>query len=303
MPLSATPAAGQQGRTFYTYRLGGHEVTVVSDGINRMPLTDNYVKNAPRSAVNAALESLHMDKDGVSSPVAPIVVNTGSKLVVIDTGWGPDRYQQTNGAVGQFHSNLAAAGIDNNAVDTVIISHLHPDHINGLLTTDNKLGFPNAETMVPAAEWRFWMDDSNRLKAPPGSVVEAQFNNCRRVFAALDHKVTEYEPDRELVPGITSLATYGHSPGHTSHIISSGRGCVLVQGDVAASVGALFVRNPGWHAIFDLDGPAAEQTRRRIYDMAASEKILIQGFHFPFPGLVRIERCGTGYREIPVHLF
>src|SRR5262245_19610713 len=117
MPLSATPAAEEHGRSFYTYRLEGHQVTVVSDGINRMPLTDGYVRNAPKAAVNAALESLRMEKDEVLSPVAPIVVNTGSKLVVIDTGWGPDRYQQTDGAVGQFHSNLTVAGIDKDAVD------------------------------------------------------------------------------------------------------------------------------------------------------------------------------------------
>jgi glyoxylase-like metal-dependent hydrolase (beta-lactamase superfamily II) len=243
---------------------------------------------------------MYLEKDKLTAPYNPAVVNTGSKLVVIDTGLGPNLFEQSKGAVGQFHTNLAAAGIDRNAVDIVIISHFHPDHINGLLTADNKPAFPNAEIMVPATEWAYWSDDGNMSKAPAGGLVETMFKNERRVFGALGNKVTPYESGKELVPGITSLASYGHTPGHTSHVVSSGSAKVLVQVDVTAGVAGLFVRNPGWHMMFDMDGAMAEQTRRKLYDMAATEKLLIQAYHLPFPALVYIEKSGTGYREIPI---
>jgi glyoxylase-like metal-dependent hydrolase (beta-lactamase superfamily II) len=296
---AAAPPAGKQAPGWYRYKVGSIEVTAVTDGARTMPLADNYVKNAPKDAVNAALDAGYMEKDKITAPFTPVVVNTGSKLVVIDTGLGPTNYEQSKGAVGQFATNLAAAGIDANTIDTVIISHFHGDHINGLLTADNKLAFPNSEVMVPAAEWTFWSDDGNMSKAPAGSPLEGNFKNIRRVFGALGNKVTQYEAGKELVPGITSVATPGHTPGHVSHVVASGSGKVLVQADVTASLGVLFVRNPGWHAVFDMDGPMAEQTRRKLYDMAATERMPIQGFHFPFPALGYIEKDGANYRLVP----
>jgi glyoxylase-like metal-dependent hydrolase (beta-lactamase superfamily II) len=296
---AAAPPAGKQAPGYYRYKVGNYEVTAVTDGVTQSPLADNYVKNAPKDAVNAALAIVHMEKDKVTSPVTPIVVNTGSKLIVIDTGFGPNFYEQTKGLAGQFHSNLAAAGIDRNAVDIVVISHFHVDHISGLLTADHKPAFPNAEIMVPASEWRFWMDDGNMSRAPAGSPVERNFRNSRHVFGVLD-QATLYEPGKELVSGITAIATPGHTPGHTSHIISSGSGRVIVQADVTSSLGLLFVRNPGWHVMFDMDGPTAEQTRRRIYDMATAEKMLVQGYHYPFPAAGYLENDGAAYRWAPV---
>ena len=227
------------------------------------------------------------------------MVNTGSKLVVIDTGLGPTNFEQSKGAVGQFQTNLAAAGIDRNAVDTVIISHFHGDHISGLLAADGKAAYPNAEIMVPAAEWKFWTDDGNMSKAAAGSPLENAFKTVRRVFGVFDNKVTQYEPEKEIAPGIRSVAAYGHTPGHTVYVVSSGSSTVLVQSDLTASLAVLFVGNPGWHMVGDMDGPVAEASRRKIYDMAAADKMLIQGFHFPFPALANVEKSGTGYRLLP----
>jgi glyoxylase-like metal-dependent hydrolase (beta-lactamase superfamily II) len=118
------------------------------------------------------------------------------------------------------------------------------------------------------------------------------------VFDALNRKVTQYAPDKELAPGITSVATYGHTPGHNSFIVASGNSKVFVQADVTNL--PLFVRNPGWHAFFDQDGAMAEATRRKVYDMLAAEKMMVQGFHYPFPALAHIEKTSTGYRETMV---
>jgi glyoxylase-like metal-dependent hydrolase (beta-lactamase superfamily II) len=151
----AAPPAGKQAPGWYRYKVGTIEVTAVTDGARTFPLADNYVRNASKEQVNTALLGMFMEKDKITAPFTPVVVNSGTKLVVIDTGLGPAQYGQSKGAVGQFHTNLAAAGIDRNSVDAVIISHFHGDHINGLLLADNKPAFPNAEVMVPAAEWKY----------------------------------------------------------------------------------------------------------------------------------------------------
>ena len=121
--------------------------------------------------------------------------------------------------------------------------------------------------------------------------MKAVFKNVRRVFDAIGRKVTPYEPDKEIVPGITSVATPGHTPGHNSHIIASGSSKVYVQGDVT-HVPFLFVRHPDWHAFYDQDGAMAEATRRKVYDMLVAEKMLVQGFHYPFPSLAHVEKSG-----------
>jgi glyoxylase-like metal-dependent hydrolase (beta-lactamase superfamily II) len=295
---AAAPPVGRQNAGFYRYKLGEIEVTVVTDGANTFKFTDTHVLNKTRDELNAALEAAHYPKDLMTTPYNPVVINTSGKLVVIDTGTGEAAYERTKGLTGQFQTNLKAAGIDRNAVDTVIISHFHGDHINGLITPDKKLAYPNAEILVPAEEWKYFMDDGNMSRAPKGR-METVFKGLRDVFDAIGRKVTPYEAGKEIAPGITSVATPGHTPGHSSFVVASGSSKVFVQGDVT-HVPFVFVRNPGWHGFYDQDGPMAETTRRKVYDMLVAEKMMVQGFHYPFPGLAHIEKTGNGYREVPV---
>jgi glyoxylase-like metal-dependent hydrolase (beta-lactamase superfamily II) len=294
---AAAPAAGQQAPGFYRYKVGSHEVTVVTDGANVVPLPDTFVVNAKKDDVNAALAAAFLEQNKLTIPYTPIVVNTGAKLVVIDTGTGEANFERSKGVAGQFQRNLKAAGIDRNAVDTVVISHFHGDHVNGLLTPDGKPTFPNAEILVPQKEWAFFMDDGEMSRAPQGRMQDV-FKNARRVFDALGRKVTQYEWNKEVAPGITAVATVGHTPGHTSYVIASGSDRVFVQSDVT-NVPFLFARNPGWHVVFDQDAKMAEETRRKVYDMVVAEKLAMQGFHYPFPGLAHVEKDGNGYRVVP----
>lgn len=294
---AAAPMAGKQAPGFYRYKLGDFEVTVVTDGMSTSPLSDGYIANQPKTAVNTALDADFLEKDKVTHPFTPVVVNTGSKLIAIDTGLGLGTFAQSKGALGQYHNNLQAAGIDRNAVDTVIISHFHSDHINGLVGPDNKPAFPNAEVMVPAVEWAFWSDESNTSKLP--EVARPQMGNVKRVFGVLGNKVTQYQAGKEIVPGFTTVASYGHTPGHTSHVVASGNAKLLVQADVTAGAATLFVRNPDWQFVWDTDKAMAVETRKRIYDMAAAERMLVHGYHFAFPSLVHIEKSGSGYRLVP----
>lgn len=294
---AAAPMAGKQAASFYRYKVGDLEVTVVTDGARTIPLPDKLVKNVNKDEVSKALSDAFLDPNKFTILFNPIVVNTGKKLVVIDTGLGPAAYAQSKGAIGQFQTNLGAAGIDPKNVDTVVISHFHGDHINGLLTADNKPAYPNAEVLVPAAEWAFWMSDDNMNKAP--DALKGNFKNARRVFGPLGDKVAQYQDGKEVAPGITAVSTPGHTPGHSSHVLSSGSAKTMIQADVTNHP-ALFVRNPGWHLMFDMNGPQAEATRRKLYDMCAADKLMIQGFHYPFPAAGHVEKDGTGYRLVPV---
>jgi glyoxylase-like metal-dependent hydrolase (beta-lactamase superfamily II) len=295
---AAAPQIGKQVPGWYRYKVGDFEVTVVTDGSRPTKVPDNFIRNAPRDAWGPGLAAVGMDKESPAFPFTPFVVNTGSKLVVVDTGESRATYEQSKGALGQFHTNLAAAGIDRNTVDTVIISHFHRDHVSGLLGPDDKIAFPNAEILVPATEWKYWMDDANMNSAP--EALKPTHINARRIFGALTNKVTQYDADKELVPGITAVATPGHTLGHTSFVISSGPATLMAQVDVTAGPALLFVRNPEWQASFDMDGPLAVATRRKLYDQIATDRMLTQGFHLPFPSVGYMEKDGNAYRFVPL---
>lgn len=295
---AAAPVAGKQNASFYRYKVGDAEVTVVSDGSLTVPLADGLITNAKKEEVATSLEKAFRPRDTVSFYFGPLVINTGGKLIVIDTGNGPGTFASSKGAAGQFASNLAAAGIDSKTVDMVVISHFHGDHVNGLLTADGQPAFANAEVLVPSVEWKYWMDDGEMSRAPAGR-MEGLFKNNRRVFeAGLKKKVTPYEWGKDVVPGLLAVETIGHTPGHTSYVLSSGSDTVFIQSDVTNNPD-LFARNPGWQASFDQDGPQAEKTRRKVYDMLAADRMRVQGFHYPFPGLANVEKDGDGYRWIP----
>jgi glyoxylase-like metal-dependent hydrolase (beta-lactamase superfamily II) len=294
---AAMPMQGRQNSGWYRYKVGDYEVTVVTDGANTFPLPDKFVVNASKDEVSAQLAKEHLDPANLTVPFTPIVVNTGAKLVLIDTGFGAPAGAKPGASTGQMTANLKAAGIEPRDIDLVIISHFHPDHVNGLLDADNKLAFANSEVVVPSVEWKFWMDDGEMSRAS-GERMQGLFKNNRRVFDALGRKVGQYDWDKEVIPGLIAVGTPGHTPGHTSYVLSSGNGKVFIQSDVT-NVPFLFVSHPGWHAGYDQDGNLAETTRRKTYDMVVAEKLMVQGFHYPFPGLGHLEKSGDGYRLIP----
>jgi glyoxylase-like metal-dependent hydrolase (beta-lactamase superfamily II) len=292
---AAAPPAGKQAAGYYRYKIGDYEVTAITDGVRNVKLDKSPYPSVKLEDVQGALEASFMPKDQVSIPFNPTLVNTGSKLVLIDTGNGPGRDATT----GMVATNLAAAGVDPKSIDIILISHFHGDHIGGLRTADGALAFPNAEIKVPAKEWAYWMDDGNMSRAAQGSNLANNHRNVRRIFGSIAEKVTKYEWGREVAPGITAVDSNGHTPGHTSFVVASGSGKLVVQGDVTAHVALLFVRNPDWHAGGDMDGAQAVATRRKLYDMMAAERTQITGYHFPFPAAGYMEKAGTGYRFVP----
>jgi glyoxylase-like metal-dependent hydrolase (beta-lactamase superfamily II) len=235
----------------------------------------------------------------VTVPFNPQLINTGSKLILIDTGNGVANLEPTKGAVGRTLQNLAAAGVDPKSIDIVLLSHLHPDHTNGLRAADGSIAFPNAEIKVPAVDWAFWTSDENAAKMQSNEMMKNYFANVKKTFAGIESKVTKYEWDKEVAPGITSIAAPGHTPGHTAFAVVSGNSKILIQSDVT-NIPEFFLRNPNWHVAYDADPELAQKTRHKFYDMASAEKATVVGFHFAFPSIGHVEKDGAGYRLVPV---
>jgi glyoxylase-like metal-dependent hydrolase (beta-lactamase superfamily II) len=290
---AATPAAGKQAPSIYRYRIGEMELTAIYDGVWYRPIDEKFIRKANYADVQRAMSDAFMPAEKLATPFTMLLVNTGKKLILLDTGTGG----QVASTAGAFSANLIAAGIDPKTIDQIVISHFHPDHINGIKTKDNELIFPNAEIMVPAAEWAFWSDDANMRAAPDG--LKIVFHNVRRIFNDIAKDVTHYQPGKVVAPGVETVAAPGHTPGHTVFAIQSGNDAMMVLSDTTQHP-ALFARNPEWEPQFDIDGAAAVTTRKKLLDRVAADRMLVTGYHFPFPACGHIVKTATGYEHVPL---
>jgi glyoxylase-like metal-dependent hydrolase (beta-lactamase superfamily II) len=286
---AAAPLATTQAPGFYRYKIGDLQITAINDGFARRPL-EGFIRNAELPAVQKVLGDQALATDSVTIPFTTLVINDGKKLTLLDTGNGNSGAPTS----GTWMTNFRAAGFTPEQVDTVVISHFHGDHINGLRLKEGTAVFANAEVMVPDAEWAFWMDDARASAAAEG--MKPAFANVRRVFDPMKAQVKQYKAGTEVVPGVNAIAAAGHTPGHTVYVIG---GKLLALCD-ATNTPALFVTNPGWQAIFDMDGAAAEATRRKLLDMAIADKLQVSFYHAPFPATGNIVKDGAGYRMMPV---
>ncbi|MBX9826648.1 MAG: MBL fold metallo-hydrolase [Xanthobacteraceae bacterium] len=290
--LAAVPKASVQGPGVYRYKLGDTQLTAIDDGTWFVRIDDDLVRNADTAAVNRALAAAFLPPNILPVSFTVLLVNTGGKLVMIDAGTGG----QIADTAGVMLANLAVAGIEPKAVDAIVISHFHPDHINGIKTKDGEKVFPNAEILVPEPEWTFWMDEA-RMNAAPDR-IKLYFRNARRIFGDIENEVRRFKPGAEVAPGITSIPAFGHTPGHTAFSIASRNQSMLVMGDAVRNP-YLFARYPDWQPAFDMDGPQGAKTRRQMLERAAADRMLVEAYHFPFPACGHIARSGKGYELVP----
>ena len=273
--------------------VGGRELFVVSDGWNaQADVTRGAVVNAAPEQVMAALQAAGMTGPGMANPYNVTVLRTPQGLVMLDAGTGGAGGPQT----GALLANMRAAGLGPADVTLILHTHFHGDHIGGLQAADGSQVYPNARILVPEREWSFWNDPAEESRAT--EVRRPGFANVRRRFAPYQGKISTFAPGAEVAPGVAAVPTPGHSPGHTSFLISDGNAQVLILGDCVLAP-ALFVANPEWIPGFDMDAQTALGTRRRILDRAAADRIPVVGYHFPMPATGRVERAGSGYRLVP----
>jgi glyoxylase-like metal-dependent hydrolase (beta-lactamase superfamily II) len=288
-------APSGRGTGVYRYKVGDYGIIQLMDGARTFPIADKFVVNASKDEAIKAAADAYMPEGKLTIPFSPMLINTGGKLIAIDTGNGLGANAASKGAVGQARINMEVAGIDPKQVDIVIISHFHGDHIGGLRNADGSPAYPNAEIMVPAVEHAFWSDEANTAKA--NGFNKAQFPNVKKIMTGL--KVTPYDANKEVAPGITSVFTPGHTPGHMSFVVASGAHKIMVQSDVS-NVPSLFIKHPTWQAAFDNDPDLTIETRKKFYDMVSAEKMVVVGYHFPYPCVGHVEKSANGYEMIPV---
>ena len=287
----------KQSENFFSYRVSTIEVSVVSDGHITVPLSEGLIPGVPLSDIQASLREARLSTETVTTTFAPLLLRNGSKTTLIDTGFGPDAAADAGSTRGLLVGNMKANGVEPADIDVVVISHFHPDHVNGLLS-EGKLTFPNATIMVPEPEWQFWMDLEEMKRAPEGRMSQL-FQNNRRIFDQVGERLLVFKWGAEIVPGLEAVAAPGHSIGHTAFWLRSGDEQVFIQSDLTNQA-ALFVANPDWYSALDQFPEQTVQTRRRFYDMLAEKRIPLQAFHHPFPGRCYLEKNGAGYRRIPI---
>jgi glyoxylase-like metal-dependent hydrolase (beta-lactamase superfamily II) len=286
------PFAGVQAAGVYRLRVGGFEVTVLSDGW--LPLeTKFFTGNA--DAVGKTLEMNFLPKDNIPTGVNEWLVNTGDKLILVDTGTS-NVFAPT---LGRMAKNLAAAGVDPASIDMVVLTHLHPDHAAGLLTPDKKVAFPNATVHVAEAEYAFWTSAEIYAKAPDEfkPFFDIARNSIKPYVDA--GKVEQFKDRAEFAPGIVAAAAPGHTMGHTMVRLSSGNSQLLLWGDIVHNATLQFAE-PDRAISFDTDQALAVASRKRVLDMAAADRLQIAGSHLPFPGLGHVARAASGYAYVPV---
>lgn len=285
--LSSTP--------FRRIRVGDAEVVALQDGATRLPLHERYVTNAPFAQVKALLSSLQLSTDFVELPFTGFLIVLGERRILLDSGLG--EFGSPSETTGRLVSSLRAAGFAPQDIDTVLISHFHADHISGLRDRAGLWTYPNAKILVPAPEYAYWMDDANLAAAP---ARKAAFDIARRVFADMPPAMlARFDPGQEVVPGIRSVAAYGHTPGHTTFELRSAGQTFNYIADMI-NVPALFTRHPEWSVASDMDADAARQVRLREIARIADARSLVGGFHFPFPAVGHLLREAAGYRFQPV---
>ena len=289
---AAAEMKGEQVPGFYRFRLGAFEVTVLSDGSYTLP-TRLLGTNVPREKVTAFLKANLLDPDERVSHVNIPLINTGKELVLVDVGGGMN-WMPT---AGKLTDNLRASGYEPEQVDKVVLTHGHPDHLWGLIDEfEEAPRFPNAEYIIAAAEWDFWTTDQAMKTLPEmflGFAVGA-----KKHLPPVAEKTRRIKPGEEVVPGIATLDTPGHTSGHISLVVESKGESLLVTADAVTHPFISF-EHPGWWPRTDLDNEMAEKSRRKVLEMATTDKHLMLVYHVSFPGLGHVARKGPAYRWVP----
>ena len=275
---------------FYHRRIGDIVVTALSDGY--LDGTVDVMQNISGDEATALLTGAF--RPGRRTSVNCYLIHAAGRLALVETGSG-DYLMPTAGTLQQ---NLKAAGVNPADIDTVILTHMHPDHSAGL--TDPKTGqrfFPNAELVVHENEPKHWRDDAAMSQAPQRA-KELYFQCARDQMAPYHNQMRPYTGSVEVFPGVRSMPLHGHTPGHSGYMVSSGKDSLLIWGDII-HVPEVQIPRPEVTMAFDTDPHAAAATRSRVFDMVTNDRQLIAGMHVHFPGFAHLVRSGDGYIMLP----
>lgn len=283
---SAVPLAPGIMPAFSKRRVGAAEVTVLLDGT--IDVGPEMIVGFDRDIADATLKRQHIAPFGDSRPLPVLghVIEVGGKKIAVDTGTLPGFSPKTGG----FHAALAQAGISATEIDAVLVTHLHPDHIGGLMDGDTPL-FPNAELVVNQTEWEFWHGaaaDALPEQAQPFVQIARNFTTPYK------EQLRTFAADAEVLSGIQAVQAPGHTPGHVGYRLHSDGEDLLFWGDLI-HLPRLQFDNPEWLVAFDMDPTQTSQSRKRVLDMAAADGLQVTGSHLEFPGFGYVDRSASGY--------
>lgn len=285
----------QQVPGFYRQQVGAFTVTALYDGYTQISPT--LLKGLDANEIQSLIAGKFQAKgdNGVQTAVNGYLIEANNKHILVDTGaaqcFGP--------TLGNIVNNLRAAGYQPAQVDTVLLTHMHPDHMCGLTTEDGKAVFPNAQVWAAKNESDFWLDNKKSDTYPEG--LQSTMKIAQRVAAPYIAKnaLHTFNDESEILPGIIAMASPGHTPGHTSYRLHSGDDTLLIWGDIVHSHAVQFP-HPEVSVEFDVDGAKAVSSRKALMEQAAEKSWMVAGAHLPFPGIGHVKKEPQGYNWVPV---
>jgi glyoxylase-like metal-dependent hydrolase (beta-lactamase superfamily II) len=285
----------------YNFQIGNFNCTAVCDGTHTYsppafpPPAAFLFANASKENVGKVIKEQGIQPEDWLEWISPyicLLVNTGKHLVLVDTGAG-----NLSPETGKLVQNLNTSGISPYDIDTVILTHGHPDHLGDVTDTEGRLVFPNARHVIWKDEWQFWMSEQAEI-AYEKEMREVLVSTARKNLQPLKGQIDFIEYESNIVPGIRAIATPGHTPGHMALLISSKEENLIYLSDT--TLHPLHLEYPEWCAAVDLDARQVLATRRKLLNMATAEKTMAFTFHFPFPGLGRVSANGNAWQWQPV---
>ena len=295
-PMEVAETDTRTNSGVYHFNVGDVKATVVSDGTLSFP-GSFLVPNADPEAVEAVLTAHFLSPDNLLAHVNAVYLETADHNVLIDTGSG----SLFGPSAGHLFENLDAAGIDVATIDTVLVTHAHPDHVGGVLNDAGELQIPNAQFYVSRSEASFWLADTVAL---PNSLLNEDTQSgliatAKGRLGAVRDRTTQFAMGEEIIPGIVAVSSAGHTPGQASFLVTSNDDSLLVTGDVFFS-DPLNLENPDWEVAFDGDPVQGIETRRQLLEAATVDRQLLLVPHMPFPGLGHVRNQGEAYGWEPI---
>ncbi len=280
----------QQVPGYYRKTVGDHTITSLQDGYLPRDF-ENLILGVDATAQQEELAKQFLPTDAMEIGLNGYLIEGRGKTVLIDTGaaagFGP--------TCGHLAENLAAAGTNPDSIDVILLTHLHADHANGLLSADGTPAFANAEIKIAEAEHGFWHSDE---MADKYAGFADFFTAARAAVAPYEDRISLFSGNADVAPGVQAMPLPGHTPGHTGYVVSSGADSLLIWGDIAHSQPLQFA-NPDWSVVFDIDPDQARATRRKVLDITHTDKTEIAGMHLIYPGFGHVDRKGDGYALVP----
>lgn len=293
-PLGAAaklPMTHALNQYVYRFHLGPAEATVVSDGVLPLgPPGSAFLGLSPEEIVHE-LEGNFLDPKSIVLEQNILVLNTGDKVVVFDTGMGKSKI--FGPTTGQMMRTLAAAGIDPKGVDAIVLSHAHIDHCGGIMSNDDKQNFPNAQIYLSEADYNYWTSEQTVPKK-----YKAFLDQATRNLVPNKDRIHFFKDGEEILPGVHAIAAHGHTVGHTIFMIDQGGKQLCYIGDLTHHP-VLLMEHPLTQFAYDTDPKQMAQTRVRLLTMLAEKRIPIMAYHFAWPGIGHVVKSGDGFRYLP----